>query len=100
MADGDAPTGRSTRGEAVRASGAGDRAGADRAGVGAGRGEDDLGTLSIFDAAREHPRRIALVADGKSHSFTDMATRAARTAAVVQRLPPGPLAFVARTDLA
>ncbi len=59
-----------------------------------------MGTLSVFDAAREYPRRVAVIADGVEHSFTDMAVRAARAAAVVAKLPPGPLAFVARTDVA
>jgi o-succinylbenzoate---CoA ligase len=61
--------------------------------------EDPLGTLSIFDAAREKPHAPALVTDRGALTFTDLATMAARAASSLARLPAGPVAFVARSDV-
>lgn len=59
-----------------------------------------MATLSVFDAAREAPDRVAVSTATETVTYADLAARAAATVRALEDAPAGPLAFVARADLA
>ncbi|MFO0555256.1 MAG: hypothetical protein U0271_43165 [Polyangiaceae bacterium] len=55
--------------------------------------------LNLWDAAREAPSALAVLAGGEALSYAELAARAASFAAHLRGDPRAPIAFVARPTL-